>query len=245
MAYKKRFRKRGYRRPLRYSKTKKMITGSGPTYLEKIASGAGAVSRVARAVAPVIAAINTEAKYFDIETNGIAYNPGTNDSIIDLTQPIAQGVTDVTRIGNSILARNISTKIMLQFTPSVAGPLSGFARVILICWKENLQINAPTVAKLFEYPTLFTSAFNKDYTDQFVVLKDKVIPMNAMAAVATAQAAHFLKVFKKLEHHMRFDGAGTANGTQNHLFLIIRGSATVSSNPITWRQYSRLNFTDN
>lgn len=222
-----------------------MVTGHGPTMIDRIAGTASSVGRLARAVAPVIAAINTEHKYFDLSANGGAYNPGTNDAIINLTQGIAQGTTDITRIGNSILAQNIAIRLMLAWTPTVGSVLNSFARVIILVWKENIQLNAPTAAKLFEQPAFFHSPFNKDYTDQFVVVKDKIIPMEAQINVAATQSPKFLKMFKKLDYHIRWIAGGTTDGSVNHVYLIVRGADISVSNSVAYNYYSRLNFTDN
>jgi len=245
MAYRKRKVATRRKRPVRYSKTKKMVTGHGPTLLDQMAAGAGQVGRLARAVLPAITAINTEAKYLDISAlNQVAYNPGTNDYLVSLTQNLAQGLTDVTRIGNSILARNIALRIrMVPLFSTVAH--FNYARIILFAWKENAQINAPTAAKLFEAPSIFHSPFNKDYTDQMVIIKDKIISSTAQISDATGQSPSFHKIFKPLEFHMRYDAAAGGTGTQNHIYLMIRGYHPTTANQIVFDHYSRLNFTDN
>lgn len=239
--------RRGYRstRKVRFSKTKKLVTGSGPTLLQRIAAGAGATATLAKAIAPVVAAINTESKYYDSQTNGVAYNPGTADYILNLTQGIAQGLTDQARIGNSVLAQNIALKLMLTQNFTTVTSQARFARVVLLCWKENLQDNPPTAAKIFEFPTLIHSAFNKDYTDQMVIIKDKIIPMNANMSYSGIQAGHFLKIFKKLDFHMRWDAASTTDGTVNHLYLVIRGNGPGVAEQTNFDVYHRLNYTDN
>lgn len=221
-----------------------MVTGSGPTLLDKIASGAGTVAKLAMAVAPAISAINTEHKYFDVASTDVAYNPGTNDTMTNLTQGIAQGTTDITRIGNSILAKDINIRAYVFWAASTTIHF-GVSRVILFVWKENLQDNPPTVAKLFEAPTQLTSAYNKDYTDQFVVLKDKLISHNANISAATGQAVSIFRYYKKLNWHMRFDAGSTGDGTVNHIYLLIRGGGATSANQSSITYNSRLNFTDN
>lgn len=232
------------RRRVRYSKTKKMVTGHGPTMLERIAAGAGGAARVARAIAPVVAAINTEHKYFDTQSSATFFNPGTGDQLVPITTGIAQGLTDVLRIGDSILAQNIAIKIDLLWLASTTVHQS-HTRVTLICWKENLQINAPTIAKVFSQPAIFLSAFNKDYTDQFVVLKDKVISNTASISAATNQCARYLKIFKKLNFHMRFIDGTSSGASVNHLYLIFRNTGATSANQGSYDMFTRLNFTDN
>lgn len=247
MPYKKSFRRRARRRPVRYSKQKKMVTGQGPTLLDKIASGVGSVAKLATAVAPVIAAINTEEKYNDKTASVLSYSPGTNDQIISLTGDIAQGTTDTNRIGNSILAKSIQLRLAHNFTSVIGAPniLGIHCRMMLIAWKENAQQNNISVSKLFEAPNNLYSPVNKDYSDQFVVLKDKFFSLNASNGVAGTQAFTTMKIFKKLDWHMRFDNSGAGSGTQNHIFLVLRSSASGTSHALSTTYYSRLGFTDN
>lgn len=248
MAYKRSYRKRGGRRAY-YSKSKKMVVGHGPTMLEKIASGVGSAAKLASAVAPVIAAINTETKYVDNTGSVSFHSPGTSDSIVQLTQGLINGVQDNMRIGNSILAKDLSTRLAINFQPSIGPPVvSGLhCRATLICWKENAKVNAPTVAKIFEVPSVLYSAMNKDYTDQFVVLKDKFFTLTAQNSNLGTGAQGFLsmKIFKKLNWHIRWDGANGTDGTQNHVYLILRSSASGAGTAASATWYSRLNFTDN
>lgn len=245
MVYKRQKRVyRGRRRKVQnYSKAKKMVTGHGPTLLDRIASGVGSVAKLATAVAPAIAAINTEHKYYDISYSVNANTPGTNDQIVDLTQGITQGTTDVTRIGNSILAQDIYVKGYVGFTASTTTH-SSFSRMTIFCWKENIQLNAPTAAKLFETPADIFSPINKDYSDQFVVIKDKLIPHNAQISAATVQGVVPIKFYKKLNWHIRYNATGTTAGTQNHIFICFRGAAAVANTSV-FSIHSRLNFTDN
>ena len=233
------------RRPINYSKTKKLVTGHGPTMLERIATGAGSAARLARAVAPVVAAINTEMKYFDQTGTGNFFLPGTNDVIVNLTGGIAQGTTDITRIGNSILAKDIAIKMYILWLAST-NLVQSIGRLTLLCWKEDAQDNPPTITKIFEAPANLLSAFNKDYTDQFVVIKDKLIAFQALASPsALNQSPHTLKIYKRLGYHLRFDAGTTADHTVNHLFLIFRCNAATSANQASFEYYSRLNFSDN
>lgn len=229
----------------RVNKAKALVTGNpNPTYLERLARGAGGVAQLARAVAPVIAAINTEHKYFDTATSATFYNPGTADQILPLTTGIAQGLTDITRVGDSILARDIAIKINLFSLMSITVHQS-HTRVTLICWKENIQINAPTAAKIFSQPAIFLSGFNKDYTDQFVVLEDHVLANNANISAASNQDVKYLKMYHKLDWHMKYINETSSGASTNHLYLVFRNSSATTANQGACDFFSRLNFTDN
>lgn len=243
MVYKKKYVRR--RKPVRYSKTKKMVTGHGPTLLDKIASGAGSVARLATAVAPVIAAINTEHKYFDKTASVVSYSPGTNDQLINLTNGPGQGLTDQNRIGNSILAKHLQLRLAHSFTSVVGTPnVSGVhCRMLLICWKGDASVDIPTIAKIFEQPNNLYSPVNKDNSDGFVVMKDKFFSLNNSSGLAGPAAFTAMKLFKPLDWHIRWDETGP---TQNHIYLVLRCSGTgASSGSLNTTYYSRLDFTDN
>lgn len=243
-----RFRSRGAKtsrkRMTVRDKTKQMVTGRPPTLLENIASGAGAVAKVAQAVLPAIMAINTEHKYADLTASVTSNTPGTNDVIVNLTGQIATGVDDFNRIGNSILAKDISVRMAMQFSPT--STVQGLhCRWMLVAWKANIQDMPLTAARLFESPTNLYSPVNRDYSDQLVVLKDKFFALNApVAGTGTnPQAFTHWKFYKKLDWHMRWDAATTSDATTDHIYLIIRSSSATVSLGTTY--YSRLNFTDN
>lgn len=245
MPYRKKTTQR--RRPIKYSKTKQMITGHGPTLLEKIASGAGSVAKLATAVAPMIAAINTEHKYHDLTAAVQSHSPGTSDQIINLTQGIIQGLTDSNRIGNSILAKDLQIRLAHNFQNTVGTPnvMGIHCRMMLICWKENIQLNGPTAARIFESPSNLYSPVNKDYSDQFVVLKDKFFNLNSPISISAPVGFTSNKLFKPLNWHIRYQDATAFSGTLNHVFLILRSSASGATNSLNTTYYSRLNYTDN
>lgn len=249
MAYRKRnFRRRRGGRA-RYSKSKKLVTGHGPTMLERIASGVGSAAKLAAAVAPAIAAINTEHKYVDYTGTLTAYAPGTNDTLTLLTDS-QTNTNDQSRIGNSILAKELLLRLAMSFTStgSPTVPVRGVhCRWMLICWKENAQQNAPSINKIFEVPSNLYSPVSKDNSDSFVVLKDKFFSMNASTSDTASCSSNFMsqKFYKKINWHMRYNGDSNGSQTQNHIYLITRCSASSSSNALNTTYYSRLNFTDN
>lgn len=239
------YRPRGGRRrnPYRRDRTKMMVTGKPPTLVEKIASGVGSVARLAGAVAPIIAAINTEHKYIDTDIQLTAYNPGTNDDMVLLTS-IVQGTDDVNRIGNSVLAKTLAIKAQMSYTADSTDLIATY-RFTLFVWKANANSNPPSVSKIFEAPNSFLSAFNKDYTDQMVILKDKIIAVNSQTIPVSQQSGNvFMKVFKKLNFHLRWLDA-TTGITENHVYVLFRSDNLLVGNAATCQLYSRLIFTDN
>lgn len=234
------------RSKVKYSNTKKMVTGHGPTLLEQIAAGAGTVAKLATAVAPAIAAINTEHKYHDQSATISAHTPGTNDQLIALTGNITTGVNDTNRIGNSILAKDLQLRLALNFNATTGTPnvMGAHCRMMLICWKENSGQNQPTIAKIFEQPNNLYSPVNKDNSDQFVVMKDKFFALNSSSGLTGSAGFTHMKLFKPINWHLRWNDGTGGSATQNHIYLLLR-CANGSLNALTTTYYSRLNFTDN
>jgi len=252
--YRKKTRTYGYRKKKRipkkyYSKTKKMVTGQSPTLLENIASGVGGLASVAKAVLPAIASINTELKYYD-ETNAYSvYGTFANSDLRCITDGITTGTTDSSRIGNSILAKNIQIRFALSMpmTTTSATPVLGcHARIMIFTWKYN-DSGGPSVTKLLEAPTNIYSPVNKDFSDQFVVMKDKHFVFNASvvpgtAATATQGYQHF-KYYKDLNWHMRWTDSSQA--IANHVWILTMATSSGPTNAVGVTFYSRLNYTDN
>lgn len=235
------------------SRSKKLVTGDRePTMVEQIANGVGSVAKLASAVLPVISAINTELKFVD-ETAAInTYGTNTNASLVCLTDSAAQGLGDNNRIGQSILAKDIQLRLAMSFTATTNAAsvvLGCFHRVLIVCWKDNATQNAPSITKLLQSPTNIYSPVNKDYSDQFVVLKDKYLTFNASLTPGTVtsgistQDFKQLKFYKKLDWHMRWDG--TNGPTQNHIYMLTMSTSSGATNAVATTYYSRLNFTDN
>jgi len=61
-------------------------------------------------VLPIVSAINTEAKYLDVSYSG---NLTITTPSITCITALAQGLTDITRIGNSLLAKVLISNIGL------------------------------------------------------------------------------------------------------------------------------------
>lgn len=221
------------------SPTKKLVTGqTQPTMLEKIASGIGSAAKVASAVLPIVRAINTEVKYFD---NSYTRTVDSATPTIDIQSLMATGTTETTRIGNSILGKDFNVRINMAGNFTSAS--SNYVRVIIFVDKETGAVTgAPSMATLLQSSTNILSAFHKDYTDRYAILKDKRIVLNT-----SSNPGAMFKVYKKIDFHTRFVGTGAVNPTnlgQNQIYIAIMTSNTVGQG-VVCGIYSRYNFTDN
>lgn len=258
MAYKRRFRARRGRK-VRYSKAKRMVTGHGPSRIERLASGAGKLASLAKALVPIVTAINTEHKYFDVvPAQASIKDPGTNMSLVGFATTLVEGVDEQNRIGSSILGQSYLYRLRLQIksdnaqTDQFQGCL---ARVMIFCWKNNQEQNAVQTQKLFQDNTNILSPLNKEYSDQFVILHDDIFPINSTWLPSKTDntgnfftSINFKEYYGKCNWHMLYDNAN--NATSNHLYAYIgadvgQNGINTTNNLLTADQYLRINFTDN
>lgn len=239
-----RYKRRGYRpRRRKISKVKKLVTGqTQPTMLEKIASGIGSAARVASAVLPIVQAINTEEKYFD--TYFIPAPVLAAPDFQCLTK-INNGTDDINRIGNSLLAKQIAIKVRMLYNGTSTVGSNRLRLIVLVDKMADANVAAaPTTAQLFENFAIagMLSGFNKDFTDRFTILIDRFITLTPNSGMNTDKT---IKLFKKLNFHIRYVGTGgSAIGPNNIFFVTLTGDTPLANVPVI-QAYSRINFTDN
>lgn len=231
--------RRNYRRynrkPKRIAPTKKLVTGqTQPTLLEKVANGIGSAATVAKAVLPMIQAINTEMKYIDSVYSG-AFSLAS--PLILKLAPTTTGPLEQNRIGNSILAKDVNLRY--RIIPDFSTYPVHYVRAILFVDKQQAGV-PPTLPLIMQFPTAIESAFNKDFTDRFAVLKDKRITLTV-----ENMASAFNKIYKKLDFHIRYIGATNADSDMGNNQVYIMWWFFSNTNPPSIEQYTRINFTDN
>lgn len=240
-----------YAKKVRQNKPRKMLTGQEPSFVEQLASGVGSVAKLAQAVLPAISAINTESKYYDETASFTTYGTNSNPDLRCITDSISAGTGDSNRIGNSVLAKDIQIRLAMAMpmtTNASSVVLGAFHRFMIFAWKFN-DAGGPSLTKLLESPTNIYSPVNKNYSDQFVVLKDKFLTFNAQLVPGTVSNGlgtmdfKHLKYFKKLDWHLRWDDSN--NAIANHIWILSMSSSSGVTNAVSTTFYSRLNFTDN
>lgn len=227
-------------------KEREMVEGP-PTLLDNIARGAGAVGELARAILPMIEMINTEAKFYDHAHS--QFISVTTPALLTISSPIVQGVTENDRIGNVILIQHVQLRVMLSLVGQTATPSTAYSaqvRIILFCWKDNADENAPQPTKLLQpgFPVT-TAPLNKDFSDQFVVMKDKVsiLHQNVPSTINghISESIHW-KAYKDVNWHAHWNTDSPA-ATTNHLYLC--ALTNMGDNHVHIQITTRLNYTDN
>jgi len=233
------------------NRVKKMV-GEKVSIVDSIANGVGQVAKLASVVAPIVAAINTEHKYVDV-TGSVTTGGGfAGTPSLTLLTPIEQGISDTQRIGNSVLLQDLQVRLAISKTvdnTNTVPSLGTFYRVIIFIWKEDAQENPPTSVKILEDPSNFWSPVNKDYSEQFVILKDWYTPLVANASYSKTDVTGsyvpiyaLKKMFRKLGIHARYANDDDTSNTTNHVYMLIGNPGAVDTNTAF---YTRVNYTDN
>lgn len=172
-----------------------------------------------------IIARQIEDKYLD--TNETPTNLIEGVGFIERITSISQGTTDVTRIGDSVMLKNIT--IWFQVT----GPdTSNMVRVIVFQWHSNTNFVAPTIGDVLQYFAIgdnreIMSPYVFDYKDQFRVLYDKFIGLDAVSNYQ--YATRIIIPAKKLTRRMQFVGAGL--NASNHVYILAVSDSTGVAHP--------------
>lgn len=221
-------RRRAPKKPI-----KKLVEGTGSTWLDRISNGIGATASLARAIAPYIHASNAELKYCDLVTN---ISPLLGTFGITPIMTVAQGTDDTNRVGNSIKCKDVNIRV--QITGNFATQSYNLVRCILLVDKMQ-NGTAPTAPQIFESSGSYQSAFNKDTTDRFTIVFDKLytLTQNNNAAIQD-------KIYKKLDFHVRYIGTSAAAASlgPNQLYLITH--CAQAGNPPAVTYYTRVNYYD-
>lgn len=178
-----------------------------------------------------------ETKYYDDYTSWSGTAIDWTGSLVRLTT-IAQGTTDITRVGDKLTLRAV--RIKLNF---VAADATQCMRLIVFQWYPNTTLVTPTTANILNVvgsPQGVNSMYIHDYDNQFKVLYDRRIAMvlgqnNDYKAISINVPLKFAK------KTINFTAASTAGS--NHIYIMaISDSGAVGHPSIT--MYSRVWFDD-
>lgn len=231
--YKKRYRNRKPKNT-RTNRNRKLVTGQSEPLIDKIARYSGTVGRVARTVAGIAQLVNAEPKFVDslAQTLSIVTTAGQ----LQLLTGIAQGSTDQTRNGNSVLGKDLTVNFssFAHATPTDCTHI----RLLIICDKQNDGAD-PTVSQIFA-TTGVNSPLNKDFSARFVILKSLYQSLSPSGNLGQSG-----KFFLRIPFHIRYDGAlaTVASCKENQLYFVVLSSQTTNGPTIQWS--ARFNFYDN
>lgn len=237
MPYKRGFRKVGRRRFRRVNRPAKMVTGKDPTpyplqLLNKGASMYSTISALTKQVAGIAKMINTEDKYIDLTTNGTISSSGT----VFALNGVAQGLTDITRIGNKIRGKDVLVRQSFTINSSATNTL---IRAILFCDKQYNGAD-PAVTDVLSSASVL-APLNRDNTERFVILKDDLLTLT----VSQDNAQKTRKWFKTIPWHMYYSGTDATDASLQTNALCILLVSNEATNVPSHSTISRVKFYDN
>lgn len=177
--------------------------------------------------------VNVEHKKFDGTHTATV---GTSPTSIFNPTAIAQGDTDQTRNGNSILCKSLWVKgsVTLHASATVSQ-----VRIIVSVDKQQTADTAPSFTDIID-PTFsdnIHAPLNNETVGRFTILRDFIV------TVDTNKPVKEFKIYKKMLHHMRFNGALSTDIQKGGIY--VSAVSNEATNQPTVLSASRLTFVDN
>lgn len=185
--------------------------------------------------------INVETKFIDTSLGGVLI-PTATPTVVPLTL-CSTGTNDETRNGNSIKASSNSLKFSLAINST--SPVDSDCRIMIILDKVSNGA-APLPSDILDNLGGFTPTlahYNGDNAgSRFVILYDKRFQLDTVNK-RLIDASSYLK----LNHHVKFDGNGSAiaDATTGHLYLMFMSNVTPVASQPTISYSNRFYFIDN
>lgn len=213
----------------------KRMVGIGSRVADRLARLPGTVGLAGRVLSSLGNLINVEHKFKDTSVGNTFDN--STGVVLPLTL-LAQGTTDSTRNGNSVLSTSIHCNLKVYMHASAT--LTN-VRIILFIDKQNAAGTAPTIAQLLQ-STSPTAHLNMNNSDRFVILKS-----TQHAMVIGTETRQFVWQWQKnlTDLHIKYDGtaADQASAAENHIYLA--AISTEPTNTPTIEGDVRYRFVDN
>lgn len=210
----------------------------------------GLLSLIRRAIRRTV---RPEVKYFDTSTAGsLDVTAGFTVSIAN----VAQGTTDITRLGDSIVVRAIGIRWTIQHPTAATPPITQQIRVSIIQDTLNTTSAGPTFANVYGAAVSagFANANFKDITNnpgsRYKVLWERYFPLKqiAIGAIAGSTAVNSVTIQKYIRLKrpvvIHYTGAAGTTWTQNSLFVIGASNVTTAAGAAGIAGVTRIRFTD-
>lgn len=181
--------------------------------------------------------INSEKKYHDTLISGSVDYNGT----INLLTDIDQGDTNVTRSGNSILAKSLL--IRYSVIPDVSSANTSYMRVIICQDTMNLG-TTPAVSDVLQNTASASaplSHYNNQYSAQyrFKILYDKTHGLSNLQSTPAYVSEKLM-----VNDHIKYTGTQGTDEGKNNIYLVLISNQVTSLLP-AFSCYSRVKFYDN
>lgn len=174
---------------------------------------------------------NDEPKHFDVLSSGTA---GIAGSGVLYLSSMAQGSTDITRIGDEVTLKRLDARWDIIYADA-----TNFMRLILFQWVGDAVSDVPAIASILESTPYYLSPFNWDQRHKFRVLFDETYCLDA----ATSPRTHVGRFSCGLPiKHLQFLNAST-NIEAGGLFALFCSDSAAAAHP-AYDLYTRVSYTD-
>lgn len=179
--------------------------------------------------------VNVEFKKHDSQ----ASNTPSTSGVVTTLAAIAQGDTDQTRSGNSILAKSL----YLQYTMKQhASASETFVRMVIFRDLQQISDTAPSIGDILD------STFSSQYwlaplNNEFGVGRFQVLADRRFSFSGNGNECRIGKLYIPLKFHIRYNGSTVSDIQKNGLYMIMVSSE--ATNTPTVEHVARLTFVDN
>lgn len=179
--------------------------------------------------------VNVEKKHHDVLVDSAISATG---SITNLVQ-IAQGDTDQTRSGNSILGQ---TEYIQFAVNQHASATNTFFRLMVVRDNQQISDTAPAIGDILD------STFSSQYVvaplnNEFGIGRFSVLCDKRFALSANGSTSRIDKIFIPVRKHVRYNGSATSDIQKGGLYLLLVSNE--ATNTPTFEAVCRFAFTDN
>lgn len=202
----------------------------GAHYGSKVGSMAYSALKMAKQVKRLV---NVESKFYDINSAGTC---DYNGVIVPLCIP-AQGITDGTRVGDSIKCQHLSMRLHVFANTSAASTVRSIVRCIIFEDKQNKVSAGGDLLQIFGTGQGVLSPKYWDNRFETKVLYDKTWTLDNIN-----QTGRHESIELPLGHHSQFEAGTTAINTGSYKMLYF--SNHVATDLPTFNYVSRVTYTD-
>lgn len=182
--------------------------------------------------------INIEYKFIDVNSTSTGYN--TTATIAPLSQ-IAQGLTSITRVGDSFRLQTIEVRGRVF---AAAAATNSVVRIIIFRDLDNDGV-LPPATELMEIDSVNSaplSPFKFNRKGRFSILYDQMMTTQSILATGVSSKEFVYKA--NLSGHVQFLGTTAASASNGKGSVYIYIVSDESANTPTVAYYSRITFTD-
>jgi len=176
----------------------------------------------------------------------LSHNIDSTAEVTTQLLSIAQGVTEIQRIGRKCTIKSIQVKALLTFAPTAAATAAGNTWIYIILDKQtNGAAAAPT--DIFTTTNVNTAMINMDNSSRFVVLKKWVHNWGSQAGVTAAynNQVKTINWYKKCNYDIEWSGTtGAITELRSNNIFMYCGSSPLIDDLVSVSGVCRVRFSD-